>query len=58
MFCAAKLLFGSASTTKLFAAMLGSVLKMSAASTCPFFSAAMVTGPASSSGLKLLNVTP
>ena len=50
-FCAAKLFFGSVSTTKPFAAIAGSVVKMSAASTCPFFRPFTVSGPPASSVL-------
>ena len=50
-FCAPKSLFGSVSTTKLFALIAGSVVNRSAASTWPFFSAVTVSGPPVSSTL-------
>ena len=44
-FCAGKLFFGSSSTTKSFFAIAGEVVKMFAAVTSPFASAATVAGP-------------
>ena len=57
-FCAAKLLFGSSRMTKSFAAIDGSVVNRSAASTWPFFSAFTVTGPPTSVTVYLPKVTP
>src|SRR5206468_10043085 len=45
-------------TTKLLALIAGSVVKRSAASTCPFFSDVTVTGPPVSSTLNDWKLTP
>src|SRR5882757_8925776 len=55
-FWAAKLNFGSSSTTQPFFWMVLSVVNMSAAWMLPWVSAATVSGPSASSDVKLLNV--
>ena len=55
-FWAAKLFFGSSSTTKSLAAIVDCVVNRFAACTSPFFSAATVSGPPASSERYSLNV--
>ena len=56
--CAANRSSGSSSTTQSLTEMFGSVVKMSAASTWPFFSALIVSGPPASSARNSPKVTP